>query len=144
MAQEVYPHPQWAHLDAIWRSLYPVSRLGQASERTLRDLERTMPALARLISEHRPRLMGGYTLREVLTCPCLSPPKLLASYEQWRRDPSRAFADRPCRALAVLGQAKVSNRLGAAQETRALEQLLTSWALRRARNETKACARAAA
>ncbi len=144
MAQELYPHRQWAHLDSIWRRLYPLAGLDARAVATIRDLERTMPALARLIAEHRPRRLAGKSLREALVCRCRAPAKLLRTVTEWADDDKAALTAKPCRALAVLGQAKLCNRLTAAAETRLLERLLTHWALTRSRRNTEVCARPAA
>ena len=103
-----------------------------------------MPALARLIVEHRPERLAGQTLRDALVLDALRPEQLVRTYARWRAAPRRGADLRPCVLLAALGQARVCGRLSAGEESRVLEQLLSHWALRRVRNRTKACTRPAA
>lgn len=140
MAQELYPHPQWRYLDGVWRRLYPLDGLDGRSRRIIADLSASMPALARLIAEHRPARLDGRSLREVLACPCKSPDRLRATLRSARATPAIFGREAPCRALALLGQSKIDRQLGAVHETRLLEQLLTTWALTRTRTEVNTCA----
>lgn len=144
MARELYPHQQWDQLDAIWRRLYPLEGLDAHSGRIIAGLSETMPALARLIAEHRPPKLRGRSLRQVLACPCKGPERLRRAFVEMRSGSARLDDQSPCRALAVIGQAKFDKQLGAAQETRILESLLTHWALMRTRNEVNTCATPAA
>ncbi|MEQ9097127.1 MAG: hypothetical protein RIE32_12785 [Phycisphaerales bacterium] len=144
MARELYPHQQWDQLDAIWRRLYPLEGLDAPSQRIIAGLSETLPALARLISEHRPPRLGGRSLRQVLACPCKGPERLRRTVVGMRSGSTKLDDQSPCRALAVLGQAKLDKRLAAAKETRILERLLTHWALTRTRNEVNTCAAPAA
>ncbi len=134
VAQELFPHPQWRSLDRLWRELYPLGAAGDTEQRVMRQLSGTLRALARLLAEHRPPLLEGASLREALLRPAMTPEALSATLETrspWIHAP-------PCRAIALLGQAKLENRLSAAVESAELERLFTRWALDRSGTDKSA------
>lgn len=137
IAQELIPHPQWAKIDSLWRTLYPAKNLSPDHRQLMRDLSRTMKPFARLVAEHRPSKLGGSDLRNALLTERMQPIQLRQSFERCRGSRVAALVADPCRALAVLGQAKLDGRLDALQESRLLEHLFTHWALQRAQSNSE-------
>jgi hypothetical protein len=132
LGDALYPHPQWQELGDLWESLYPRAGLSGRRRDELAALEGTLPALVTQLVEHRPRSLGGRTLREILPLAERSPARLAAAYSRWCRDPASMRSAPPSVALAALGQARARAELAPEAESRMLRSLLTHWALRRA------------
>ena len=128
----LYPDPQWRELATLWDRLYPPARLPAARREQLAVLEATMPALVTQIVDHRPRLLRGRSLREILPLAERTPAQLAALFPRWRRNTALMRAAAPSLAFAVLGQARAQGRLTPEAESRIFRSLLTHWALRRA------------
>ncbi len=126
----LYPHPQWAGLASLWESLYPRDRLDAARRQLLAALEATAPALTALLVDHRPRSLGGRSLRDVMPLSERDPSRLAALWESFRRHRGQIRDVSPSLAFAVLGQARAIGELSPETEGRTVEGLLTYWALR--------------
>jgi hypothetical protein len=137
LGEAVYPHPQWRKAARLWRSLYPLRDLDPSRLNLLRQLEATIPEVARLIVTHRPAPLRGRTIPEALEVEQRRPERLMELFERCRPTPDKLSRVRPTLALAVLGQARAEGRLGPESESRTLDWLFREWALRRARIETK-------
>ena len=126
----LYPHPQWRELAALWESLYPRSELDAAQQHLLEALEATFSRFVALLVDHRPRSLRGRSLREVMPLAEREPDRLAGLWQScWhRRGRMRDLA--PSLAFAVLGQARAVGDLSPETESRAVESLLTYWALR--------------
>jgi hypothetical protein len=129
MGDALYPHPQWANLARMWRSLYPDDAVTDVHRRSLGGLQATMPGFVTLLLDHRPRALHGRSLREVLSLAERRPERLLASYQAWRASPPALAAAPPSLAFAALGQARAAGRLSPELESRIVGDLLTHWAL---------------
>ena len=70
-----------------------------------------MPDFITVLVNHRPALLRGRTLGEVLTSAHLHRTALLARYAQWETDTTQMAKAPPTLAFAVLGQARASGRL---------------------------------
>lgn len=125
----LYPHPQWARLAALWESFYPVDGLPPSRRLLFGLLERTIPALVTLLTEHRPARLRGRSLREVVGVEARQPCRLLALFKWWQRVPRRIRGASPSLTFAAIGQAKTVGLLGPEQESRLIAELLTFWAL---------------
>jgi hypothetical protein len=128
MGRELFPHPQWDRLESIWEQLYPVE--GLAKENSFRRLEGTMPGLAALIANHRPRTLRGASLREALETERRRPEVLAAHFQEWRSSPMRMRRAPPSLAFAAIGQARADGEITPEAESRTLSELLRFWALK--------------
>jgi hypothetical protein len=141
IGEELYPHPQWRRLAALWAALYPPQGLAEEYRGLLGQLEATMPALARLLAEHRPARLRGRSLREVMPTAERGPERLLALHHAWNGSLPAMAEMPPSLVFAVLGQARAAGTLAPEVESRVLVELLRSWALRSALDVSAICAR---
>jgi hypothetical protein len=123
----LYPDPQWTVLCDLWQELYPVAEAPAEVAEIIRRLVPTAPALADLIAGHAPRRLGGTTLEQALAHPSRNPDALRRLFDA---RPGLAARARPALRLAALGQARWDRRLGAEQESRLVDRMLTGWAAR--------------
>lgn len=130
MGAQLYPHPQWQRLIRIWESFYPVTGLDPGRRHFFALLEKTIPALAALVAHHRPPALRGRSLLEVLQVADRTPARLLALWQECRRQPLLLPHLSPSVAFAVLAQAKFSGLLSPMEESRHLDNLLRTWALK--------------
>jgi hypothetical protein len=130
MGRELYPHPQWAQLEQLWDSFYPVTDLDAERQRILATLLATLPAFVGLLAAHRPRTLRGSTLTEVMGTSERQPERLAALYRTWGGDPARMHEAPPSLVFAVIGQARADGIIAPEDESRLLGEMLTFWALR--------------
>lgn len=134
----LFPDPQWQALDRLWESFYPRAGLDAGRLRVMSALEATLPEFVRLLAGHRPRALGGGALCEVFPVAERQPEELRALL-RGGRGLVRALRDvPPTLAFAVLGQAKQDRQIQPEQESRAVADLLTCWALKRTLGEAPA------
>jgi len=126
----LYPHPQWRELAALWESLYPRSKLDAEQQQQLAVLEATLPHFVALLVDHRPQSLDGRSLREVMPLAEREPHRLTGLWQSCRHGHRRLRDLAPSLAFAVLGQARAVGDLSPETESRAVESLLTYWALR--------------
>ena len=131
MGQELYPDDQWHRLARAWQEFFPLDELEAEQQELFQRLLEAMPEFVRLLVNHRPRALGGLTLREAMETKGREPETLRRAYLRCRRDPNAMYALRPSLAFAMLGQARASGLLTPEKETQAVLTLLRSWALRR-------------
>src|SRR5689334_16074216 len=103
VGDRLYPDPQWKRLAATWRAMYPVAGLRPALTGLIGELRATLPELVSVIVEHRPPLLRGWTLGDVLRNPELQRDALLRRYAFWEAQPNRMTDAPPTVAFAVLG-----------------------------------------
>jgi hypothetical protein len=140
MGERFYPDSQWHRLSALWKELYPPTSVDEERQQVLRSLDATIPRLAELLTEHRPRTLRGRSLREAMPV-CERQPAQLASYhEAWRGRHERLREAAPTLAFAVLGQGRLRGGVTTAQESRTVSNLLTYWALRSTLDIAEICA----
>jgi hypothetical protein len=140
MGNALYPHPQWARLAALWEQLYPVDSLEPERRRLLAQLQESMPGFVALLVNHRPKLLRGRSLAEVLDVPARQPSRLTALFSAWNRAPEEMYRASPTMVFAVLGQASADGQLSPEDESALLAKLLTHWALRSTLDASAACA----
>jgi hypothetical protein len=143
MGRALYPHPQWDQLESIWLSYYPPSDEDREKLGILSLLEATMPGLATLIAHHRPKSLGGVSLKDALETDKRQPARLRADFEAWRPEPERIFQASPTMVFAVIGQARAENRITPEEEGRIFTKMLRYWALRDTLDPAVICARPA-
>lgn len=143
MGRALYPHPQWDRLESIWLSYYPPSDEDREKRGILRLLEATMPGLATLIAHHRPKSLGGVSLKDALETNERQPARLRAAFEAWRPEPERVFQASPTMVFAVVGQARAENLITPEEEGRIFTRMLRYWALRDTLDPAVICARPA-
>jgi hypothetical protein len=136
----LYPHPQWKLIARMWEACYPLRGLKPATERTFRELDRTVPALAQILCAHRPPSLGGRELGSVLASRDRHPAQLTAIWRRWQSTPALIFGASPALVFAVLGRARLAGELSPERESHLLEELLTHWALRSTLDTSQLCA----
>jgi hypothetical protein len=141
IGDRLYPDPQWRRLAATWRAMYPLAGLRPALTAIVAELRATIPELVSVLVEHRPPLLRGRSLGEVLRNPGLQRDALLRRFALWEARPSRMTAAPPTLAFAVLGQARASGRLSPERESRLLRRLIESWAVRSSLETARATTR---
>jgi len=126
----LYPHPQWRRIAALWESFYPLHGLTPPHTTLLRSLEASLPALARLLAEHRPAALGGRSVPESMKVARRQPAHLEMLFRLWSRTPQRMYEAPPTLVFAVIGQARAGGHLSPEDESALLGRLLAHWALR--------------
>jgi len=140
LGNALYPHPQWKTLAAAWEAYYPLNGLDEKKRNLLAQIESSMPAFVALLIHHRPRLLRGKSLVEVLAVAERQPIHLQAYFEQWRRSSLYIRQTPPALAFAIIGQARADGKLGPEAESRLVGKLLTEWALRSTLDMSVICA----
>jgi hypothetical protein len=140
MGRVLYPHSQWDDLERLWESFYPPVGLEPARRELLTLLEGTMPGLASLIANHRPRGLRGASLQEALMVSERQPSRLGAYFRAWRTHRSQMRQAPPSLVFAVIGQARAHGRISPEKESRMLTDMLRHWALRSALDGSARCA----
>ena len=130
MGRALYPHPQWARLEQMWDSFYPVAGLDAPRRRIVDLLLKTIPAFVALLANHRPRSLRGRSLAEALETAERQPSRLQHLFQAWGGSPAAMRDAAPSLVFAVIGQARVDGKISPEQESRLLTSLLTYWALR--------------
>ncbi|WP_315817253.1 hypothetical protein [Paraflavitalea speifideaquila] len=82
----VYPEDQWYRLERLWESMYPKAGLKPASLALINNLEATLPAFAKLVSEHKPLKLKGKMIGDIFPYQERQPEQLRAYYRQWKND----------------------------------------------------------
>jgi hypothetical protein len=130
VGSELYPHPQWRELAAVWDALYPPTSVDAERRALIAALEQTIPAFVELLLGHRPASLHGRSLKEVMPLDERQPALLSSRYRRWRRARHELREAAPTLALAVLGQARSTGALEPEAESHIVARLLTYWALR--------------
>jgi hypothetical protein len=130
MGRALYPHPQWARLEQMWDSFYPLAGLDASRRRIIDLLLKTMPSFVALLANHRPRALRGRTLVEALDTEQRQPSRLAHLFQMWGGSPDQMRHAAPSLVFAVIGQALADRRISPEEESRLLTSLLTYWALR--------------
>lgn len=139
IGRALFPHPQWDEIEQTWLSYYPTGDLDQNKRNTFALLEKTMPELARILSNHRPKALRGVSLKEALQTDRCQPARLTAKFQAWRARPSLLYRSAPTTVFAVLGQALFDGFIRPEEVTRVLSKMLKFWALRDSLNRTNYC-----
>jgi len=132
MGRTLFPHSQWDRLEGIWLSYYPLQNADHRSRGFLALLEKAMPGLASLIAQHRPRSLGGASLKEALGTAARQPAQLTDIFQSWRASPARIYEASPTMVFAVIGQARAQGAITPEEESRIFSDMLDYWALRNA------------
>ena len=125
----LYPHAQWQRVADMWAAFYPLQDLDERRVSLFQRLQASMGTLAALLAEHRPRRLRGRSLAEVLAGAERRPAALAWQFSAWQTQPALMYAARPALVFAVIGQARLENRLSPEDESQLLAKLLTHWAL---------------
>jgi len=126
----LYPHQQWEQLAQVWQSYYPAEHLDDDARQVIAELVHTAPAMAESMAEHRPKLLRGHTLADILVDQSRRPEALLASYDRWDNDIGVLSRQPPTLVFAAVGQARAAGRIEPATESSLLANVLTTWAMR--------------
>jgi hypothetical protein len=130
VGRALFPHPQWDALESIWLSYYPPHDLDRGRRDFLALLEKTMPGLAAIIAHHRPKRLGGASLKEALQTDERQPARLAELFQSWRASPPQMYRASPTLVFAVIGQARADGLMSPEEESRMLSRMLSYWALR--------------
>ena len=141
MGRALYPHPQWDRLAKLWEAFYPTASLDEERRRLLQILEATMPSFVTLLINHRPKLLRGNSLKEVMPLQERRPERLAAYYQAWRSSPAQMRLAPPSLVFAAIGQAKADGKMSPEEESSTLASLLTYWAARSALDTSEICAK---
>ena len=143
MGRALFPHPQWDRMENIWLSYYPPTGLDGEKRALLTVLEETMPDLALLIADHRPKSLRGASLREALQTDERQPGRLSELFQTWRAKPARMYEASPTMVFAVIGQARAKGVISPEAEGRIFSRMLNYWALRDTLDTAVYCAKPA-
>jgi hypothetical protein len=143
MGRALFPHPQWDRLERIWLSYYPPTGLDAEMKRVVGLMEKTMPALATLIADHRPKALNGASLKEVLETDKRQPAHLESLFKAWRAVPDKMAQAAPSLVFAVIGQARAWRFITPEAEGKIFTRMLNYWALRDTLNPAINCAKPA-
>lgn len=139
MGRMLFPHPQWDRLESIWLSYYPPENAYRRKRDFLALLEKAMPGLATLIAHHRPKSLGGASLKEALQTDERRPAHLTELFQSWRASPARMYRASPTLVFAVIGQARAEGSISPEEESRIFSEMLDYWALRNALDHRGHC-----
>lgn len=139
IGKTLYPGSQWDRLNAVWERLYPRAGLPAQILQWLRRLERVMPAFVSLLINHRPRSLRGRRLRDVLPTDERTPQKLRTWFSEHRAKWPRWLGTSPTGTMAVIGQARLDDRLNSTDERELMKRLLTTWSVRSALQRAQHC-----
>jgi hypothetical protein len=128
IGERLYPDPQWRRMTTLWQRLYPRQAKDPARDAAFAAVLATMGAFADLLVDHRPRCLGGTSLRDALPTASRQPARLRAIARAAAAEPRRWRRLRPTLAFAVLGQARADGALDPLAERRLIDRLLTHWA----------------
>jgi hypothetical protein len=143
MGRELFPDPQWDRIENIWLSYYPTDGLDHQKRGFLALLEKTMPGLAAIIANHRPKALGGASLQEALQTGDRRPARLAALFQSWRASPWEMYRAAPTLVFAVIGQARAEGQISPEIESQFLSRMLNYWAVRDTLDHRTNCAKPA-
>jgi hypothetical protein len=145
MGAELFPHPQWGQLAALWNAFYPSSGPGGElpgnARQVLHALTESMPEFIAMLASHRSPALKGDSLGDVLQTHDVEPARLTGHFDRWGAQPASMYRARPSLVFAVLGQARADGRLDAQEESKLIAKLLTHWALRNSLDAAERCVR---
>lgn len=130
----LYPHEQWERLENQWNSLYPTDNLPEEKRKIIADLLATLPEFTQMVANHQPESIKGKALKEIFPYQQRQPQQLQETYNRWCSSKKLMYAAPPSLVFGVIGQAKADGKITANEESRILTQMLTHWALERAKN----------
>jgi hypothetical protein len=128
IGERLYPDPQWRRLAGLWQRFYPRTPKDPARDAAFAAVLATMGAFADLLVAHRPKRLGGTSLRDTLPTASRQPAQLRALARAAAAEPARWRRLRPTLAFAVLGQMRADGALDPRAERRLIDRLLTHWA----------------
>ena len=140
LGQRLFPHPQWQKLAGLWETLYPRVGAPPAARSAIEQCEAVLDDFVELLTQHRPAMLKGQTLQNVLTLDGMQPRALEQQFSVWQKQPELVRMASPCRVFAVIGQARADGLLTPELEARALSRLLTYWALKSSLDASANCA----
>ncbi len=130
----LYPHEQWERLEKQWNSLYPTNNLPAEKQKIITDLLATLPEFTQMVANHKPKALKGRVLKEIFPYHKRQPKALQETYSRWRSSQKLMQKAPPSLVFGVIGQAKADGKITANEESKVLTEMLTHWALERAKN----------
>ncbi len=129
LGRALHPQPLWDQLIELWESYYPLEGLDREQRETLRMLERTIPGLVAVLTNHRPAALRGKSLVEALELDEVRPARLRALLGRWHSVPHEMYRARPLLTFAAIGQGRAEGQVSPEEESAVFGKLLTHWAL---------------
>jgi len=129
IGRALHPQPSWDPLNELWEAFYPLEGLSSEQRDIFNGLERTIPGLVSLLTEHRPAALRGATLADAMDLREVRPARLRSLLRRWRESPREMYRARPLVAFAAIGQGRVEGQITPEEESTVLGKLLTHWAL---------------
>ena len=123
LGRALYPHPQWDRLAALWDAYYPLSGLDERRREIVTLLQEHLPGFVSLLINHRPKTLGGHSLKEALDVADRQPARLQSLFRSWRLRPFLMYAAAPSLVFAALGEARADGRLSPESESKLLGRL---------------------
>ncbi|MGA9725053.1 MAG: hypothetical protein WBQ86_21535 [Candidatus Binatus sp.] len=139
-----YPQFEWHRLMQLWESYYPIEGVERDAREVFASLERTIPALVAVVTNHRPQALRGDSIIEAMDTAELHPHHLRALMHRWRTSPQEMYRARPIVAFAVIGQGRVDGGISPEEESTVVGKLLSYWALQSTLQAAGRCASTAA
>ena len=139
IGDRLYPHPQWTSLARLWESFYPREGLERRPPARARRAGRDGTGAGRAAGEPSPGHPGRALAGRGHGREGRQPARLAQLYGAWGGDPERMRDAPPTLVFAVLGQARADGKLTPEDESRALGNLLTYWAVKSALTASADC-----
>jgi len=140
IGEGLYPNPQWQKVAELWESYYPLAGLDDVRRDLLSGLQRSLPEFVAVLINHRPKVLRGHSLMDVMNIDERTPQRLAALFGAWSRTPRQMYHAPPSLVFAVLGQARADGGLSPEDESDLLAKLLTFWAMRSTLDSSAYCA----
>ncbi|MFZ4986201.1 MAG: hypothetical protein ACOYLF_12140 [Blastocatellia bacterium] len=125
----LFADPQWDRIENEWLSFYPVDDLSDQLRELLDRFSQSIPALIRLVINHRPSSLGGVSLGRALMRAEMMPSNLTTRFQEWQRNSSLMLRASPCEVFAVIGQARYHGMISPQNESQTLSRMLKHWAV---------------
>lgn len=132
LGQALYPHPQWGSVVAMWKAMYPLDGMQPKIVRLAQALEQALPAFSNIVLDLKPRPLRGRRLGECMMPLDRSPDRLASVWQRIKDRGDDSHRLPPTLALAAISQARIDGKLTSEKESRAIQRLLTEWAVRTA------------
>ena len=127
----LYPHSRWDALEQLWRDLYPLASNVGEIKGWFDQMVGLMPDVVDATLAQRFASHSQLSVIDLLPAADRGPKALLSRVNRWEADHHSIWRTTPGAAFATLGEARLSNHISPAEESRLAGQLLNHWALTR-------------
>ncbi len=130
----MFPDAQWERLDRYWDQFYDLEMVRVDDRKLLRAIEKAIPQFVRLLLKHRSKALKGKQLGAAFDQDLIQPLVLRRQFQKWKIAPKLMKKATPTQVFAVVGQAKVDQKITPARENEILRNMLSYWARKHAFN----------